>query len=100
MLNERVVRQYDDEFKREAIALAKAGNKSANQVAKDLGISVNNIFYWMKREDKILNRADLKNSKKASFEEENRQLKRELEDVRLERDILKKVVAIFSKQPK
>jgi transposase-like protein len=29
-----------------------------------------------------------------------RQLKRELDEVRLERDILKKVVAIFSKQPK
>jgi len=34
------------------------------------------------------------------LEEENRQLRRELDIVREERDILKKVVAIFSTGPK
>jgi transposase len=33
-------------------------------------------------------------------EEEIRRLRRELDDVRMERDILKKAVAIFSKEPK
>jgi hypothetical protein len=44
-----------------------------------------------------ITRADLDKTKKESFEEENKRLKKELEDARIERDILKKVVAIFSK---
>lgn len=37
---------------------------------------------------------------KASYRRENRRLKRELERVQQERDILKKVVGIFSRESK
>jgi transposase len=96
MINKREVRKYDDEFKKEALALVKTSNKSAAEVADDLGINVNNIYYWLKKEGKI------SNSKAISPDEsqEMKRLKRELEDVKLERDILKKAVAIFSKQPR
>ena len=100
MINKRETRKYDDEFKKETIALAKSSDKSIAKIAKDLGISANNIYYWIKREEKIQNREELNKTKKESFEEENKRLKKELEDARIERDILKKVVAIFSKQPK
>lgn len=96
MIKKRDVRRYDDEFKKEAMALVRTSNKSASEVADDLGINVNNIYYWLKREDKI-------NSKNAVSLDESKELeriKKELEDVKLERDILKKAVAIFSKQPK
>src|SRR5450759_861325 len=38
--------QYSREFKVEAIRLAEAGNKTATQVARELGIRVNQIGKW------------------------------------------------------
>ena len=89
-------RKFDNEFKREAIKLAekaKAEGRPISKVAENLGIDVKNIYNWMNRsvkdeEGKIITDSELT------------ALKRELAEVRLERDILKKAVAIFSKQQK
>ena len=99
MGNER--RNYSEEFKRKAVEHSLAPGKTATQVAKDLGINYSNLRRW---------RAEYKEKGELAFPgngkqkltplvEENLRLKRELADVKEQRDILKKAVAIFSKKP-
>jgi len=96
-------RYYDEEFKRNAVELSYKSGKTVDQVANDLGISRNNLFRWRKEESEYGDRAfpgSGKLRRGTELEEENRRLKKELVDVREERDILKKAMAIFSKSPK
>lgn len=88
-------RKHDDDFKKDSIALANSSDKSIKSIANDLGINANTLRYWIKNEEKI---KETKNNIVETAEE--KRLRKELEDVKLERDILKKAVSIFSKQPK
>lgn len=96
-------RHYDEEFKRNAVELSYKSDKTVGQVAEDLGISKNVLFRWRKEYASYGDRAfpgQGKRMRGTDLEEENRRLKKELADVREERDILKKAMAIFSKTPK
>lgn len=94
----KVQKVYTKEFKEEAVKLMQSSGKSAGQVARDLGISDNSLYNWQKQlADKGAN-AFPGTGHQSALEEENRRLKRELEIARQERDILKKVVSIFSRE--
>ena len=90
------LKRHDLDFKNEVIAMAQNSNKSVTSIARDLGIPANTIYDWLKkkkdRENPIIG--------EDMGPEAVKRLKKELDEVRLERDILKKVVAIFSKQPR
>jgi len=43
-MNRKPYKQYSREFKLEAIRLAEAGDKTASQVARELGIRVNQLW--------------------------------------------------------
>lgn len=93
-------RKYDSEFKREAVRLAEESKKSAAQVARDLGIHRNLIYRWCNDlreggQEAFPGQGNLKAS-----DEEMRRLKRELEIVRQERDILKKALVFFAGESK
>ena len=45
-MNRKPYKQYSREFKLEAIRLAEAGDKTASQVARELGIRVNQLWKW------------------------------------------------------
>ena len=92
-------KMYDREFKLEAVRMASEPGVTASEVESRLGIGQGVVSRW-KRE--------LRNDGKQAFPgkghlkpeaEELRQLKRENERLRRERDILKKAVAIFSTDP-
>lgn len=90
-------RSYDSEFKREAVKLVLEGGRVASEVAKGLGISDNVIYRWIKQYREDPENAFPGKGKLKPEDEELRRLRRELADVKEERDILKKVVNIFSK---
>lgn len=85
----REVRKYDDEFKRETIRLVKSGSKTLSAIARDLGISSSTLHGWVHKS------VETKTGEIITDSEITR-LKRELANVKMERDILKKAVAIFS----
>ena len=88
--------KYNNEFKREAINLAeraKSEGRSMSSVAENLGIDVKNIYNWLSKSTKDDNG-------KIVTDSEMTLLRKELKETKLERDILKKAVAIFSKQQK
>jgi transposase len=82
-------RRFSEEFKREAVRMAFAGDRPVAEVARELEVRPDMLRRW---------RRSLAGEKAApsEMELENRQLRRELRDVREERDILKKALAIFS----
>ena len=85
---------YSSEFKTQATSLVREANRSAAQVAKELGINVNTLYNW-------LNLATNKASKIPANDDiisENKRLKKELAQAQLERDILKKAAAYFAKE--
>lgn len=89
-------RRYTDEFKREVVALATSGEKGISELARDLGINANLIYKWRQRYEIDEETEQLRPSSERQLLVENRRLRRELEIVRQERDVLKKAIQIFS----
>jgi transposase len=79
-------RPYSDEFKAEAVKLVQEQNLSAAQVARDLGVYPETLRRWM-RELATPASSDPSASSPAA---EMARLQRENEQLRMERDILKK----------
>ena len=88
-------RQYTTEFKREVLAMAAKGEKSVPELERDLGITPGLVYKWRRRYRINEERGELAPSEDQAAAE-IRRLKRELEVMRQERDILKKAIQIFS----
>jgi transposase len=93
--------QFSEEFKKEAVQHSLTSEKTVEEVARDLGIAHSNLRRWRAQYRKKGEFAFPGNGKErlTPQEEENRILRKELYDVKQERDILKKALAIFTKKP-
>jgi transposase len=87
---------YTREFKLEAVRLSEQTEKSVAQIARDLGVPERVLYRWRRQLREAPEMAFPGKGHQSELEEEVRRLRRELERVQQERDILKKVVAIFS----
>ena len=101
-------RSYTDEFKREAVALLASSGRPLMQIAEELGIQPSMLRRWRnavgvpagasRRPDTQAMPPQAGSPGDQSAEIAC--LRREVERLRMERDILKKTVAIFSEPPK
>ena len=90
-------RKYDREFKMNAVRLYHDRGKNLREVAESLGIPAATLCTWVKQ-NKIEGEGSFRGSGKVrASNEEFYRLKKELADVKEERDILKKAMAIFSR---
>ena len=92
---------YPQEFKDSAIQLALNSEKSVLKIAADLGVHEKTLYGWLQRYKKSRNlETDIHMKKRSteSLEEENRRLRKELADVKKDREILKKAAAYFAKE--
>ena len=90
-------RTFTKEFKQEAVQLSYDSESSVAQVAQNLGVRPELLYRWraesrQEGDDAFPGKGKLKPS-----DEEMRQLRRELEQVRMERDILKKALSVFAR---
>jgi len=92
----KVQKVYTKEFKEEAVRLAQTSGKPITQVARDLGISDTRVHQWRKELAQHGKEAFPGSGHQTPLEEENRRLKRELERVQQERDILKRAMLLRS----
>ena len=90
-------RSYSREFKVEAVGLLNSGQTLA-QVSKDLGVSEGSLKTWRKRLAAEPVHAFPGKGKMLPQDEELRRLKRENERLKMEKEILKKAIAMFSEQ--
>lgn len=89
---------FSAEFKREAVRLLERGDKPAVDLARELGVKRNQLYKW---QEQLARKGDVAfpghgrraNDKDAQID----QLKKELERVKEERDILKKAAQYFAK---
>lgn len=89
---------YDREFKQKAVELSYArGN--VREIAEELGIRPELLYRWRREFKKYENNSfpGKGKPKMTDLERENTRLRKELRDAKMERDILKKAVSIFSK---
>ena len=93
----KVQKVYTKEFKQEAVRLVQTSGKPITQIARELGVSDSAIHSWRKELTEHGEEAFPGKGHQSALEEEVTRLKRELERVQQERDILKKVVSIFSR---
>ena len=89
---------YSEEFKLNAIALSYR-RENIKELAHELGIRAELLYRWRKSHsvDQTIGFPGNGKKKMSSDEAENAKLRKELAEMRMERDILKKAVGIFSK---
>ena len=90
-------RQYSREFKQEAVQLLETSGKSASELERELGIGKGNLWRWKREVAADGKDAFPGHGRLAAEQERFRQLERENEILKQERDILKKALAIFSR---
>jgi transposase len=89
-------RQYSREFKVEAVQLWETSDRTAPEIEQELGIGKGVLVRWKRELAKDGADAFPGHGRLTPDEERVRQLERENEILRQERDILKKAIAIFS----
>ena len=96
MGEKRTYKSYTREFKEEAVALVRDQGYTVPQAARSLGIATNMLY---RRKQKI---EDQKQGKTLSEDErdELKSLRKEVKNLRMEKEILKKASAFFAKEMK
>ena len=98
MTEKRTRRRYTKEFKLEAVHLALSRGGNASEVARNLDVNPNMLNRWIREYHADSQYAFPGLGKLKEPDEEIRKLKKELADTKMERDILKKALSIFSRQ--
>jgi transposase len=99
-MSKKTRKKYDASFKREAVRIADQSGKPDSHVEKDLGLFQGAIRHWREELKRNPKNAFPGTGHQTALEEELRRVKKERDDAIMERDILKKAVAIFSKTQK
>jgi transposase len=88
-------RQFDDDFKAQAVRLVLDEGKTVAAVARDLDLTESAVREWVKRAhaDRTHGRTGLTTAER----EEVARLRKENRELRTEREILKKAAAFFAK---
>lgn len=86
--------KYPEEFRREAVALFRSSDRSRSEVAKSLGISDGSLAAWLKAAE----RDEVPGALDASERAELERLRKEVKDLRLDREILRKAAAFFAQE--
>ena len=93
-------RKYDKQFKDEAVRLVTEGRRQVTEVARSLGIHENLLRTWKRKHKEDPSGSFPGKGHLKPQEEELRRLQRENANLKEDREILKKALAIFSKHPK
>jgi transposase len=93
-------RKFTPEFKLEAVKLVLERGMTAAQAARDLGIHENVMRKWVKDARDHGTQAFPGQGRMRPDDAELARLRRELAKTKAERDILKKAIAYFAKEPR
>ena len=90
-------RRFTDEFKSEAVRLVREGGVTVSQAAKDLDVPASALRNWVKLGRGRQCKGD-PGALTTAEKEELARLRREVKQLRMEREILKKTAAFFAKE--
>ena len=96
MSQKRTHKQYTKEFKEEAVALVLEQGYSVAQAAKSLGIGSSLLYKWKEKVEAQREGVALVEDERAEL----KRLRKEVKELRVEKEILKKASAFFAKEMK
>ena len=90
-------RTFTPEYKAEVVGLVRVGGKAISAVARDLDLTESAVRKWVAGSEVDTSSVDQKALTTAE-REELLHLRREIRQLRMEREILKKATAFFAKE--
>jgi transposase len=87
-------RKYDREFREGAVRIVRETGKPIAQVARDLGIHEGTLGNWVAKD----RAGDNGEGVTADERDELKQLRKEVAELRMERDVLKRSVVLWVKE--
>ena len=97
MKQKKRYKQYSREFKAEAVRLSEVGDKTASEVARELGVRVNQIWKWKQQLDgEAASGAPARRGRPA--DDEVSRLRRENARLKEENELLKKAAIFFARE--
>lgn len=91
-------RQFTKEFKVNAVRMIGRDGRSAASVARDLGVDPNVLYRWKQDLDQHKEEAFPGHGRLMAQDEELRKLRREVNRLKEENEILKKAIGYFSQE--
>lgn len=88
-------RTFTAEYKAEVVKLIETSDKSISQIARDLDLTDSAVRDWV---DKARQQRTPAAAAHAELEAENKQLRKRIRELEMEREILKKATAFFAKE--
>ena len=89
------MKTYTEEFKKTIVELYEAGKKNKSELAREYGTSEVNVRAWIKKYGKIKT-----STGEITSNDEILKMKKKIQEIETENEILKKALAIFSRQQK
>jgi transposase len=90
-------KKFSQEYKAEAVKLVTEGGLSNQQVAEDLGIGMSTMQKWVRERAQSKIQVETLSALSESEKEELKRLRKEVTQLRMERDFLKKTANYFAK---
>ena len=90
-----MARIYPAEFRRDAVALVRSSDKTVTQLARELGLNRETLRLWVKQDRIDQGEAE---GLTTGERQELRRLRREVAELRMERELLVKEAAFFAKE--
>src|SRR5436190_19446147 len=87
---------YPPEFRAEAVRLVRSGQQPVAQIARDLDVSYESLRTWITQADRDAGRRT--DGLTSAEREELSRLRRDVQVLREEREILKKAAAFFARE--
>jgi transposase len=92
--------KYTDEFRRDAVDLVRSTGRPVNEVARELGLSHETLRNWVRKHEQRQAGPvpESPGSSPADKDAEIARLRREVAELRQEKEILRKAAAYFAKE--
>jgi transposase len=94
MGKKRIRRKFSDEFKAETVKLIRSSGRTVGSVAKELGILDSVVRRWVQQAEANGSADALSPDEKAELQK----LRKEVKELRMEKEILRKATAFFAKE--
>ena len=88
--------KYPEQFRKDAVALARSSDRPLRQVARELGINHETLRNWVRTSEQAQTRPV--DTATVVDQEELRALRKRVAELELEKDILRKAAAYFAKE--
>ena len=86
-------KEYEIEFKKNSVEIFLGSGKKKAQFVKELGVPESTFSGWVKKYGGLFEKEPINEQEKLE------RLRKKLAEAQMENDLLKKTIAIFSKQP-